>query len=646
MDSVIRLFKAVPVVSKKPKKTSKSILKETIKRGFVFSPEVVGNYSEEELTNLIAKVENEVGLSAEKMNNTFHKSWEKVATEDINVLVAEQVVHYITTYGFEYFGIYDESTVYIPVEKLKIPKIKEGKIKLTIIKGYTKEELKTKIVDFLSTGIALNEQSVLDSIDICKYVKVLADDIENIKNKEVKIALYDYFSFVPKNPTEFLRYVVYKVTGKTLLIKSKRFIEQIKESDLDKVVDYFSIYETRYGLNKLSQIFLRFKPIFLALKNGKNMSNTINKLRRLAKTNHKPMPEDFLNEITNKIKNNAPIDVQKLSNELKKVNTFRKIRLAYALNYRLNHANSIVYKVRNGSSYATEFSFDNDLVAKNILSIVKDSIIEDLKKNVEGKTILVPNDVVYALPATEKQFTGDFPSGSYVAVPKDMVLGVHWMNVGRERIDLDLSMSNANVKVGWDGAYRSYGRSGNGYGDPAILFSGDITDAPAPNGASELFYVKKQEKCDYYILNLNYYNYSCYCSDSNVVVPFKIVVGVNSKKKFGRHYTLDPNDVVCVAKSKMDKQQKMLGLLEVMKNECRFYFCESNNGTGRTARFNETAKHTLAYLVNSTTNPISLNDMLVAAGANVVTGLEDGHEADINLLTEEIEKDAIIKLLS
>jgi hypothetical protein len=47
------------------------------------------------------------------------------------------------------------------------------------------------------------------------------------------------------------------------------------------------------------------------------------------------MKEDFLNGITAKIKKGETIDQGKLKSELARVNVFRKIRLLYALQYRL-----------------------------------------------------------------------------------------------------------------------------------------------------------------------------------------------------------------------------------------------------------------------------------------------------------------------
>ena len=44
----------------------------TLKRGFLFSPEIVYNYTEHDLNNLIMVIEKEIGLTAEKIIITEH----------------------------------------------------------------------------------------------------------------------------------------------------------------------------------------------------------------------------------------------------------------------------------------------------------------------------------------------------------------------------------------------------------------------------------------------------------------------------------------------------------------------------------------------------------------------------------------------
>ena len=324
MKSTIKLFKGVLITQKRKKKPTKELLDKIIKKGFLFASEVIYNYSEEELNKLIEIVEKEVGLTAEQMNNSFHKSWIKVKTASMQQLVMEQLIHYLTTYGFEELGIYDKDSVYIPKEKLKIPELDVESFNFVLIKGYTKEELKEKLMKLLTSGIALKEDTMNAAVDVAKLTEINEEEIESVKNKEVKIILYDKLNKIPNIPTEFLRFCIYKSTGKTLLIKDKQTIKEIKDKNelseqaikdlkdngesveieiyndtkTSEVLELFVNYKKKYGLEKLAQIFYRFKPIFLAFRKNDQLKHIVNDIRRKAKKHHKPMPKDYLNDIT------------------------------------------------------------------------------------------------------------------------------------------------------------------------------------------------------------------------------------------------------------------------------------------------------------------------------------------------------------
>lgn len=632
MKSVIKLFKALPIVEKQTKKASDRLLHATVSRGFVFSPEVLYNYSEHDLFNLIKIIEKEIGLTPEQMNNSFQKSWKKVKEAPMIQLVIEQLIHYMTTYGFERLGIYDENSVYVPHADLDIPGLTED-VKLVVINGYTKEELKEKLIALLETGIALAEDTRKDVIDVAVFIELPESNIHAIKNKEVRAALYDYFGLVPENPVEFLRYLVFKTTDSTLLIKNKTSCDAIKAAAEGKadIVKAVRTYRDEHGLEKLAEIFYRFKPLFLAFRANSNLKPIINKIRKLAIKYHKPMKKDYLNEVTAMLKQGQRIKSNELQPALARVSTFRKVRLAQALNYRNNEdVSAIIYKVRNGKAFATDFSVENREQIEETLALVVSSIVEDVRGNVEGKKIFIPEGVNYALPATEKQFTGYLPSGTSITIDKNMIFGIHWEDVGGSRIDIDLSLISADdVKIGWDGSYRNRGRT--------ALFSGDLTSAPLPRGASELFYIDEKDD-SHYILFANYFNY-----DKDIHVPFKILVAKEQPvTNFEQNYMVNPNNVLCVTKSKMDVKQKMLGLIVTTPTESTFYFNEGNLGRGISSSHQDYAKHARQYLFDYSSNAISLNDILMKAGAIPVT---DKLEADIDLSPESLEKDTIINLL-
>ena len=244
----LRLFKAVEIKDGDlyaKEKLVEEWLARTIRRGFVFSPKVIANYPPAQLNRLIAIVEEELGLTREQMNATLHKSWKKVEEAPLIQLVMEQLIHYMTTYGFEHLGIYDEDSVYIPNEVLEIPELEKG-IRLTVIKGYTEAELKEKLLELLGSGIALKEQTVIAAVELATQVGI-EKEIEQIKNKEVLAILYEQLKIVPKNPVEFLRYLLYRTIDSTLLIKDKATIEKIKECGPTAATTLFQKYKKLFG---------------------------------------------------------------------------------------------------------------------------------------------------------------------------------------------------------------------------------------------------------------------------------------------------------------------------------------------------------------------------------------------------------------
>ena len=301
------------------------------------------------------------------------------------------------------------------------------------------------------------------------------------------------------------------------------------------------------------------------------------------------------------------------------------------MKYRTKDVGSILYKIRNGKGFAAPFHI-NSLQKKNAkwaLDIVVDSIVNDLRPKVEGKKICIPEYIKYTLPATEKQFTGNFPSGSYVSIPKDMVFGVHWENTDDYRVDLDLALINMDGKIGWDSAYRTE--------DRGILFSGDLTDAPkSKGGASELFYIAKQEPSTY-LVTLNFYNYQ-----KDVEVPFKIFVAQEKVIRIKENYMVDTNNIVAMTNTKIQKQQMIIGIVVTTPDCCQFYFVESAVGRGISSSESEVTNHIRKYLFNFYTNTLDLEKILERAGAEIVTVPT---ENSINLSPEALEKDTILNLL-
>ena len=250
------------------------------------------------------------------------------------------------------------------------------------------------------------------------------------------------------------------------------------------------------------------------------------------------------------------------------------------------------------------------------------------KWSVKGKTFYIPSYIHYALPASEKQFTGHLPTGSYISVPEDFIAGIHWINTNR-RIDLDLSVIGKSGKIGWDAQYKTI--------DESILFSGDVTDAPKPNGATELFYFKKRVP-EPVILFVNYFNY--HPADE---VDCKIMVAKDSPINFNKNYMLDVNTILAQANIKISKSQNILGLVISVNEENRMYFAKTSIGTSITSMGNVNATHTRKYFTESMVNSINFRDVLSKAGAVVVD--EKPKMTYTDLSPNALNKETLINLI-
>ncbi|MEM7184922.1 MAG: hypothetical protein AAF518_28775, partial [Spirochaetota bacterium] len=336
--ATLRLFNAILVETKSNTKISQALLQRTIRNGYFLEPSIPVD------ENLLVKIESLLGISGEKANAAFHKSWSIIQNSSREELISQQIIHYITTYGFERAGIYRQDAVYIPHETLELPEIQED-IPLIKIQALNKRELLEKIVT-LGAGIALSTQTLDEIMAIVETSNYESTFINKIHNHELKARLYDYYNLAPEEPVEFLRYLVSKLTDESLLIKNKALIEKIKTANgkfLDTLV--------KDAPENLASIFFRYKPLFLAMKSISKNKTFFNRLRRKAKKIHAPLPQDYLNSITAQIKK-GKLDRTELANGLQDASIFRKIRLAYALNHRLNATGSIVYKIRNGRGWA------------------------------------------------------------------------------------------------------------------------------------------------------------------------------------------------------------------------------------------------------------------------------------------------------
>lgn len=649
--AVLRLFKGyIPLSGYADKGYLDNVNTAALKKGVIISAAAPAT--------VISAAQKMYGKDGKKWNQTFHKSFDVVANASFETLLLQQLMHYYTTYGFERLGIYNSDLVYIPHEELDIPELKDD-VAMTVIKELSEDQIKEKIMVLLTSGIALSEETIRDIDILSDYVN--PDEIESINNREVKNILYKRFNRVPTQPEEFLRYVIYDITGDTLKIQSPKLLRSIKVSNHTQALYDFNTYinqdpqGSEHALAQLSSIFLRNKNLFLAFKGvgEPKLNHIINVLRRIAPQYHQPLAPDFLNNLTSLyIVDKAKFN-KSLNKTLDNVTIFREVRILNALNYYASAPQSAVYRIRNGYTHvkSLENRHDHSSDCATAAAMVRAHLTDRLSTTLKDKTILIPESVEYMVPTSEKQFVGNVPEGSFVSTPvnKDMVFGIHWVNLPAGRVDLDFHLTGTNA-YGWDADWRS--ASGE------VLFSGDVTDAPAPNGATELFLIAPSAVTGTNKAEVYFYNSYRFPSEKPVC-PFELIIASDEgavervkkeclDRRGPRHaYAVDPNKIIAKVNLKVDSESKTIGnLIFDEKQNPRFVFRNSTGIEACTVDRNEDKSPRLkAYELQAATQ-LHLRDLLTAAGAHVISKVTANEKVDIDLSIDVLTKETLIQLLT
>lgn len=570
---------------------------ETLEYGYIIEPNAM--WAKDRIIAYYA----EQRLSGNDLNKTFYKSWEKVRSMTRFEIYLDQIVHYFSTYGTNF-----QAEMYIPEGVLDVPDLK---LSFKVIKAYTKEEMTEKCLDILRSGIALKEETIND------VLTVLTDELrytftgdEGVRNKEAVIKIADMYGILPTDIMEFFRYIVYRATDQSLLIKSPEVIETIKKSNFNPGAHF-----NKFGLEKLAEIFNRFKPLFLAFKN--RCPQTINKISKLSKVHHKPLVTNPLNLVTQSQL------TEDQNHWLDNATPFALFKSLTACNDRVQGQTEFVYRIRNGKSWCKS-SHSKYLECSLNYNILFNYIVK--RFNLKGKKIFLPKNVEYALPTSEKMFVGNIPTGTKFYGER-LAIGMYWENSwGAHDIDLS-SMDIGGNKVGWNARYQ----------DGPLTYSGDITNAP--NGAVEYLHSNRDLSNEWLIMT------NIYSGDINS--GYKIVIGEGDD--VSKKYMMDPNKVLAEIRTESIQKSTILGMLMPEKlhnvslvslqNKQSFTLLNFGSGNARVSgRHSQTG---ITALKQQWSNPISFNNLLLILGAEIV---DEPEKADIDYSLDKLDKDSFIKL--
>lgn len=422
------------------------------------------------------------GYNNETFNKTLFESFLAVANMSQEEFYSIQILHYLTTYGTNF------TTPFIVGERTFTPEETKA-LKITIIRAESASRSLERINELFATTVAPKNQNI-------HYYRTLAPLTtiapEAVKSRELMVMMCAERDIRPSDPEMLFRYLVYRATNETLIIKNQQLITKIK-SAMHNNSEYVRLINslTEDEMKALASIFYRYKPLFLAFKTP-GTASVINRIRRLAVKYHKP-------QSTHTIKNFVNLNTKERETIITRATNRELIKLYNAL---LVPSSTRAFQIRNGKIWVREAEgkvsinlFDKNYAASDINIELRKRL-----RDYEGMTIYIPRGISYAVPYSEKQFSGVIPWGTTISATDEenaFTIGVHWVNDPNESgCDLDLHAHTLTEHFGWNSDYISV--------DSEIIYSGDMTNAPAPKGAAESFYINNVNEP--VILTLNAYS--------------------------------------------------------------------------------------------------------------------------------------------
>ncbi len=551
-------------------------------------------------------------LDDKQLNSSFHKSWQKVTQASMMQLVIEQIFHYFSTYGLESLGVYNDSLIYIPAEVLELP----DKLPVKVIYGVSHQELLDRCFNLLASGIALKQETIALIFELFDELGYAFTGNEAIANREAQLYAIDRTGKLPSDAMTMFRYFVYKATEQTLLIKNKDLIEKIKTSKykLPKLTDS--------QLVSLAEHFNRLKPLWLAFK--VNNAAIVNRVAKLSKKAHKPLPVNVMSNV-------AAFDVDKVQRAASKANIFQLVRAYNSLSTKLSGTYNRFYLVRNGKGFAKRntltdpyFLLDKHIAKADLLKAHQEALYAEITSRFTNKKIYIPENVDYAIPSSEKQFTGFVPYNTKIRIPASQefgLVGIYWEG----DVDLDLRADAVDDSVGWNANYRS-GVTLDSKSFKGIAHSGDITSAP--NGATEYLYYSEIQGV--YSIKNNLFR-------GEIGQSFKLIIGSGSD--ITQNYVIDPAKVLFTAPMTMIQNEITIGVLVPSEQSTNFYLLSSGSGNLRVGRDDTVTQIARQAMLDKTLYSLRLSNLIKPEQM-----VSTPQEADIDLSSDRLTKDSFFKL--
>ena len=401
-------------------------------------------------------------------------------------LLTTQFIHYLEVYGMGLDGLGGSFTI--------INETQEPTFTLKFVIGITEEELGDKVRKLMYSNAPVKDVLGLKAI-IDRYL--IQFNVNLVENNELRVLLFDANNDTFDCGDDAVRYIIYRATGDTLLIKSKEVLQACKMSAALIPSSFYS----RNAL-ALAQVFNRHKAVIMSVKHKSNKTQ-INYISRLSKTVHIPLKQSWTktfiaDAIAGKITD--PLDL------LSKASLRDKFKFLNLVEYKCKQLDVDVFNIRNGKLFVK--TADVKVYDLKVLGQLQNTIISSIKVDLEylkDKKILLDTNVDYGLPISQKQTLGNLPFGTKIHVAAESISsGIYWHKDGGAR-DLDLSsLDKDGNRIGWGGT--------GGYTDGQIIYSGDVV-TPTPDAMEFMTSSSGSE----YGLNVNIYSGEIGCKASLIV---------------------------------------------------------------------------------------------------------------------------------
>ena len=551
-------------------------------------------------------------------NATFYKTWKDIASKSRLELAIDQLISYAINYGLG--GNFDMNDK----DYSLVPDIRKYKVILPV----TIEELYSKCLNVLTSGIAL-KQGTMEAL--CDFIIkhrgcdpktgcILDFAIDDIKNKEAQIYICDKLRICPNEKFTLLRYIVYKVTGQTQIIKDKCILQRMKighRFDLGKL--------SEKQLEGLASIFYRYKPVFLGLKSHPfpRQKYVINRLRRMANALHKPLDTGFWETVVN-----HPYTAFHLRDMIKRTNpsNFKLIRIIQAVREeksKIGAAGNVfsMYPIRNGKIWFKQEDVPVALSQRyDWWDVLEEVLYNELVNRLKAKacTVKFPAELNLACPTSEKTFIGNIPFGSNYKMTEHNMVGIYWREEWGAR-DFDLSFVKYDgSRIGWNSSYKSHG----------IIYSGDMTHANPE--ASEVLYMK--DICPNGMIKVN--RFSGYEGSR-----FKLMIAQSEVDSMPVNYMVDPNTIKFETTIHSLGAESFVGFV----NDGTLYICDFQCGNSRVSSV-MTSDEYGQVLARKARSFVDLRQLLLDAGFK--ERKRATKDSPILLDLSDPNKDTLIELFS